>query len=361
MRRFLNADIVFYIFLLLLGIGGFFFAIIWPEEKGFYAFTTSASVGGLGVVAYIYYAKKFKKHLSCPVGSNCDVVVKSKYSRFLGIPLEYIGMFYYSVVALSYASLIFFPHLGTGVLLPLILMLTAAAFLFSLYLIFVQAFLLKQWCIWCLLSATLSTGIFIASFIDVGAAGTFFGHIEPIFLLFKHLGFVLGMGGATAVMFMFLKFLNDFDITDDEAETLKKFSELIWLGLGLIFISEYARYVANPRELAQSSIFLAQIIVLSIVFISGAVLSIFFAPFLAVLPFRKKEGKNKENPSPLELIRKWTLVSGAITISSWYFAFLLNYLPEYGIAELLGAYIVVLVASITATLLWEKSISQKPL
>ena len=360
MKRFIKPDIVFYIFLLLLGIGGFFFALIWPQSEGFYAFTISASLGGLGVVSYIFYSKKFNKQLACPSGSNCDAVIKSKYSHFLGIPLEYLGMLYYSVIFFSYTSLIFLPYLRDEILLPFILMLTASAFLFSLYLIFVQAFLLRKWCIWCLLSAALSTGIFIASFVSFGLSGEFFDQIEPLLVLFRELGFIFGLGGATAALFLFLKFLNDSDIDDKEAQTLQKFSELIWFGLGLIFISEYTRYVSQPEVLAQSGIFISQIVILSVVFISGAVLNVLFAPFLAILPFSEKIDKNaaqEHRPSPLESLRRGTIITGAIAISSWYFAFALNYIPELPIFIIFAAYGAVISGAIIGSLLWEQGLN----
>jgi hypothetical protein len=63
--------------------------------------------------------------------------------------------------------------------------------------------------------------------------------IEPVLILMKDLGFILGIGGATAAVFIFLKFLDDFNLDHKEVGALKSFYESIWLGLALVFISKY--------------------------------------------------------------------------------------------------------------------------
>jgi len=92
--RFIQPSIFLYFFLLLLGISGFFFAVIWPHAVGFYAFIAFAAAGGFGVSLYIYYTKRHHKQLVCPIGSNCNAVVTSRYAKFLGVSLEYWGMFF---------------------------------------------------------------------------------------------------------------------------------------------------------------------------------------------------------------------------------------------------------------------------
>ena len=161
--RFVQPNIFLYFFLLILGISGFFFVVIWPQAAGFYAFITFASAGGLGVALYIYYTKKHHQQLVCPIGSDCNAVITSRYSKFLGVPLEHWGMFYYSVIFAAYIILIFAPHLISELFLSGLIMFTATAFLFSLYLLFAQAFLLRQWCIWCLISAGLCAVIFVTT------------------------------------------------------------------------------------------------------------------------------------------------------------------------------------------------------
>ncbi|HEU0085646.1 MAG TPA: vitamin K epoxide reductase family protein [Candidatus Paceibacterota bacterium] len=121
---------------------------------------------GFGISFYIHKKKKIGKPLVCMVNFDCDGVVKSQYSKFLGIELEVIGMVYYAFMALLYLVLIF---LATY-LLPIwfLIFLVAApffAFLFSLYLLYVQIFLLKKGCSWCFFSSAVCILIFIVTIV----------------------------------------------------------------------------------------------------------------------------------------------------------------------------------------------------
>jgi len=359
-------NIFLYFFLLILGISGFFFAVIWPQAIGFYVFIAFAAAGGFGVSLYIYYTKKQHKQLVCPIGSNCNVVINSRFSKFLGVPLEYFGMFYYSVIFVSYILLIFTPHLLSELLLSGLIILTAAAFFFSLYLLFVQAFLLWQWCIWCLLSAMLSITIFITSLVSVDFAVAFLAEISTIIGAIHAFGFALGIGGVTVVLFLFSRFLHDRDIDEGELKTLKGISELVLLGLVFVLVSQFVSFVAHAEALAKSGLFLIQTIALFVAAVSGAMLMIVFAPYLAVMPFSAPGGsafggnetEKDQRRSPLEFLRRPMFLTGAVALSSWYFAFSMNYLPECGLSVLFSVYVTVIAVAIVIALYWEKSFSR---
>ena len=345
-----------YFFLLILGISGFSFAVIWPHAVGFYAFITFAAAGGFGVAYYIYYTKRHHKQLVCPIGSNCNAVINSKYATFLSVSLEYWGMFYYAAIFTAYIVLIFSPHLLSGLFLTGLIMFTTGAFFFALYLLFAQAFLLRQWCIWCILSAALSIGIFVISLASVDFATAFLAEAHIVIGAVHALGFVLGMGGVTTALFLFYRFLRDLDIDEKELQTLKGISELVWLGLALILVSQFASYVAYTEMLAQSGPFLAQTTALFVAAVSGAVLMIIIAPFLTAIPFNER--KKYHHHSSLESLRKPLFITGGVAFSSWYFAFSMNYSPGYELTVLLLAYIAVLATAVATALFLEKSISR---
>lgn len=114
------------------------------------------ATAGFMLAAYIHFHKRTARPLVCPIGHQCDAVIHSDYSKFFEVPVEILGMMYYAVIAVSY-----FVFPGAMALR----VLTGAAFGFSLYLVSIQLFVLKQWCTWCLCSAALCTGIFILSFL----------------------------------------------------------------------------------------------------------------------------------------------------------------------------------------------------
>ena len=117
--------------------------------------------GGFAVAYYIHHKKARREQLICPLDSNCEVVVTSKYSTLLGVSLEILGMIYYALVALGHAVLLFYPSFSRAIYSQTLLIITALAFVFSLYLTFIQAVKLHEWCTWCLTSASFCTIIFI--------------------------------------------------------------------------------------------------------------------------------------------------------------------------------------------------------
>lgn len=116
---------------------------------------------GFLICRHIHTEKKEARPLVCPMNFNCQSVVHSDYSKFLGISLEVFGMFYYAVVSLLYLVLVFvsIPLLPT--LSMSFALLAIGAFLFSIYLTLVQLFILREGCFWCFISAGISFIVFI--------------------------------------------------------------------------------------------------------------------------------------------------------------------------------------------------------
>lgn len=93
----------------------------------------------------------------CTIGS-CETVLTSQYSVILGIPLALLGsLFYLSVIVLSLLILTNYKK----IFLQLFYAQATIGFIISLILLGLQAFVIKQFCQYCLLSFTTSTGIFI--------------------------------------------------------------------------------------------------------------------------------------------------------------------------------------------------------
>lgn len=123
-------------------------------------------IGLLGLVGvwlsdYIRRKRVSKEKLVCPIGFDCQTVVTSKYSKFFGIPVENLGILYYLLVSISYAVFLFFPKLHHEFFSFAILSVTILAFLFSIYLTFIQLVVLGRLCSLCLASGALCALIFI--------------------------------------------------------------------------------------------------------------------------------------------------------------------------------------------------------
>jgi uncharacterized membrane protein len=110
------------------------------------------SLAGLLVSAYLLYGQKAHKRLVCLIGHDCDEVVKSAYGRTFGFENTILGvLFYGGLLAISLLSIQVPP-------VP-VLSVALLASVFSVYLIYVQAVVLRKWCDYCVLSALLNWGI----------------------------------------------------------------------------------------------------------------------------------------------------------------------------------------------------------
>ena len=118
---------------------------------------------------FIFSKKKRNKKLVCFIGKDCNKVLYSKYSKlFFGISNEALGMVYYGVVVL-FAVLFFFgiEQISALSLIPFLLIITGAASVFSIVLIYLQAFVIREWCEYCLMSAGINIVIFILELVIV--------------------------------------------------------------------------------------------------------------------------------------------------------------------------------------------------
>ena len=118
-------------------------------------------VFGLCVSGYLSYLKITDVPSICIHGGpfDCNVVLNSVYSEFAGIPIAYLGFLTYVVIGVIlffetrvtfiqvYGKLIAF---GVGLF----------GWLFSMWLVYVQFFLLEALCPWCLSHETNFTILF---------------------------------------------------------------------------------------------------------------------------------------------------------------------------------------------------------
>lgn len=322
-----------------------------------YVLIMVAALVGLSITVNIYKQKHEKKPLVCPFGADCHTVVTSQFSSFLGIGLEVYGACYYGGVVAAYLAMLLFPALATPWTLFLLTGATIGAFLFSLYLTFVQAFLLKSWCSWCLMSAGVSTAIFIFTLIELSLLDF---SIVPIVemlhkpILWMHLlGFALGVGGATITDILFFKFLNDFKISEVENKVLQTLSQIIWIGLLIAVISGIGLYLPNAAVLNETPKFLLKTIVVAVIIINGAFLNLYVSPKLVTISW------NSSNLLPIRSIlrlRRAAFALGAVSFVSWYSAFILGFLKKvpFDFPQLLGIYIGLLLIAITGSQILER-------
>jgi uncharacterized membrane protein len=122
-----------------------------------------ASVTGFCIAVYIHRKQRAKKPLMCPRRAPCETVLSSRQAKTLGASNAVLGMYYYAVMTLFLVSMLFGNASFQAV--TILFVLTGGGFLFSLYLVGVQHFVIKQWCAWCLGSAAAATVLFLSAFV----------------------------------------------------------------------------------------------------------------------------------------------------------------------------------------------------
>lgn len=120
-------------------------------------------LGFIGLINSIYlFWHSFKKQpLVCPINKyDCNVVVQSKYNSIFGIKNEILGIVFYLFVIISALIIFYTPSFVIKIFLTIV---TFFALGFSVYLLYVQKYLLKNYCFYCIISALVSFLIFLNS------------------------------------------------------------------------------------------------------------------------------------------------------------------------------------------------------
>lgn len=104
--------------------------------------------------------------LICGIG-ECDTVQASQWAKVGPVPVSAIGVLGY--VALLVVAFVGLQPGGRDSTAVSLLLLAGASFGFaaSLWFTYVEAFLIRAWCQWCVISAILMTLIFVASLPEI--------------------------------------------------------------------------------------------------------------------------------------------------------------------------------------------------
>lgn len=128
-----------------------------------YATAAVLSLLGLADAIYLTVEHVTGQSVRCTIVAGCSEVLSSSYAVVAGVPLAMIGAAaYFSVFSL--ATLAAFGYrIAATMLTPLVLLM----FLVSLWLIYLQAFVIHAFCQFCLLSAAVTTALTVVVLIAV--------------------------------------------------------------------------------------------------------------------------------------------------------------------------------------------------
>jgi len=298
-----------------------------------------------------------RKIYSCPVNIGCKEVLTSQYNKTFGISNTVLGFIYFTIIAAAY-SFTLFDLEPTATLRTWLILITSSAFLYSLYLTFIQLFQIKKLCTWCLLTAACSISIFVLVLIS---SIPFLSEIIYILMqqrdlmaLVYSLGFAIGLGATTVSHVSFFRFLKDYKITKKEKSALYHQAQIVWLGILMITLGGVGLLITNFAQTISSPTAILQLIVILVLIISETIITLFISPKMSVLAPKKGEFRKT-----LDEYRKKAFAFSSISLVSWYLSFILNYIP--GLSLTLNEHLLLYLGIIFVALMSSQIIEQQVL
>ena len=125
------------------------------------------ALAGVFIALYLtLYKLGYIGTIACAVGS-CETVQTSKWATFLGLPVGAWGVGYYLTVLTLALLGLSGRFVESSRLSETLVALTGFGLLFSLWLTYLELFVIHAICQWCVISAILATILFVLSWLDL--------------------------------------------------------------------------------------------------------------------------------------------------------------------------------------------------
>lgn len=135
--------------------------------KKLYVVAALLALLGIADALYLTIEHVTGQSVQCTIISGCSAVLSSPYAVVAGIPLAAVGgAAYFTVFSLAILAL-FGYRIAGKLLLPVV----GAMFLVTLWLIYLQAFVIREFCQYCLLSALITTTLLVVVFLSRRSRG----------------------------------------------------------------------------------------------------------------------------------------------------------------------------------------------
>ena len=111
----------------------------------------------LGIIdaGYLAWRHYQKKPLICPVNHDCNVVVESEWATMFGIRNEVLGLLFYVLLGVGGLCTVFIAEYRSLIEQGLLIISIMAA-LYSLFLLYIQRYIIKDYCFYCIISALIN-------------------------------------------------------------------------------------------------------------------------------------------------------------------------------------------------------------
>lgn len=172
--------------------------------------------------------------------------------------------------------------------------------------------------------------------------------LQHIFTLGHLLGVLIGAGAAFLGDFLFLRSIRDQKITAQEMSRIRKASKIVWIGLAIIIIFGIGLFSLDVERYLGSAKFLSKMSIVAILVANGVAFHFLHIPRLI-----RHVDLDLRTSTEFMQKRKYLLISGAISSTSWLSALVLgalNRLP-YSYTHIFGTYLVIVLGAICSALL----------
>ena len=129
----------------------------------YYLIVAAVSLVGLGDAIYLTVKHISGESLRCTIVTGCSEVLSSPYAQLGPVPLAAIGAAAYFTVF----SLAVLAAFGYRFAIPILRIVLALMFLTTLWLLYLQAFVIRHFCQYCLLSAAVTTVLTLLVFLPL--------------------------------------------------------------------------------------------------------------------------------------------------------------------------------------------------
>lgn len=127
---------------------------------------------GIGVSGYLSWAHLANQAVACGQSPDCDIVQQSTYSEVAGVPIALFGLLAYLALAGLAGVYGRLPEALNGYVPLALFGISLAGVLYSAYLTYLELFVIRAICRWCVASAVLMTLLLALSVLELRANQT---------------------------------------------------------------------------------------------------------------------------------------------------------------------------------------------
>ncbi|WP_373493818.1 hypothetical protein [Aquiflexum sp.] len=266
------------------------------------------SISGL-VLAIFQYKSRIRTEVK-----EDDALDHLKGMYILKIPYEKLVIGYFGLMIL--AAVVDWIFVGNPEKLNLAFFLVSACafliFMFKFSMGFVTAVVFK----WpTLVYVILNGGIAAIVYLSMTHPVLKMANAIEYLLTFHLLGMILGVGGTMILDMLIFHFLRNFQINSSEAVIMHLISEIIILGLVLLFVTGTAMYLTDIAGYNNNPRFLMKMTAVLVLSINGVFLNFYMMPKIEKLSLIEEDIEEDQN------LKRIAFSVGGVSMVSWLAAF----------------------------------------